>query len=532
MTNNRDFFNGVKAIWKSMTLGQKAVSAFIVVFVSVIFFILIFWAKKSEYEILFSGLPAEDASAIVEQLKNRKIPYKIAGGGTQILVPEDKVYENRLDLARQGLPTHGGVGFEIFDRNGLGMTDFAQKINYQRALQGELARTIEQMEEVLSARVHIVLPHDSVFTEKEKPSTSSVILKLKHGREVSSTQIQGIVHLVASSVEGLEPENITIVTTDGRVLSRPRSKDDIFSLGQNHLEYQRMVEIKLKNSIQSMLEEVLGPSKSVVRVTADIDFDKIERTSEQFDGENPVIRSEQRTTESEGVNQNSSAANASEKNKEAVPGFKKNEVLNYEINKTVEHKIENAGKIKRLYVAAFIDGKTEYIKGKESAEIAKYVSRTPEEMEEIRKIIMKAVGYDISRGDEIEVVNMAFDNSYMKEQENIIDKEEKKFFWLAQAKNAGIAILGIIFLFFIFRSFSKNVKNMDMYLPENLDNQNRIAASGERGIGILSEKEMQNIQNTDELMNTISDFAKRSPDSASKLITGWLAESKPRNRTR
>ncbi|MBI4650911.1 flagellar M-ring protein FliF [Candidatus Desantisbacteria bacterium] len=530
MTNNMNFLNGFKAIWESMTLGLKAASTFIIIFVSVIFFILIFWAKQSEYEILFSGLPAEDASAIVEQLKNRKIPYKIAGGGSQILVPQDKVYENRLDLARQGLPTHGGVGFEIFDKNGLGMTDFAQKINYQRALQGELSRTIEQMEEVLSARVHIVLPHDSVFTEKEKPSTSSVILKLKHGKEVSSTQIQGIVHLVASSVEGLEPENITIVTTDGRVLSRPRSKDDIFSLGQNHLEYQRLVEIKLKNSIQSMLEEVLGPSKSVVRVTADIDFDKVERTSEQFDGENPVIRSEQRTTESEGVKQTGSA-NADEKNKEAVPGFKKNEVLNYEINKTVEHKVENAGKIKRLYVAAFIDGKTEYVKGKESEESAKYVSRTPEEMEEIRKIIMKAVGYDVSRGDEIEVVNMAFDNSYMKEQENIIDKEEKKFFWMSQAKNAGIAILGIVFLFFIFRSFSKNVKNMDMYLPDNLE-QNSLAASGERGVGLISQKDMQNMQNTDELMNTISDFAKRSPDSASKLVAGWLAESKPRNRAR
>ncbi|MBI5206319.1 MAG: flagellar M-ring protein FliF [Candidatus Firestonebacteria bacterium] len=517
---NKDFINNILNVWRNLTLGQKISCSFIIVFVATILLTLSFWAKQPNYDTLFSRLSPEDASSIVEQLKNNKVPYKLTNSGTQILIPQENVYETRLDLARQGMPSRGGVGFELFDKNGFGMTDFSQKINYQRALQGELTRTINQMEEVNHSRIHIVLPQESIFSDKEKPATASIVLKLRYGANLSQMQIQGIVHLVASSVEGLNPDNITIITTEGKVLSKPKDKDDFFSISQTQLEYQRLIETKLKNSIQSMLEEVLGSNKSVVRVTAEIDSDKIDRSSESYDGENPVIRSAQRSLESDG--------SSGEKGKESGKGQRKNETLNYEINKTIEHKIQTPGKINRLYVATFIDGKTEIIKDKDGQDTKKYTSRTSEEMDEIKKIIMKAMGYSASRGDEIEVVNMAFDNNNTPDQKDILDKEEKNIFWLSLSKNIGIALLGIVIFYFLFRSFSKSMKNFGMYSPQDFAQQKGIAANG---TNYLSQAE-QPTPPPDVLMNTISDFAKQSPESASKLISSWLDESRTKSRIR
>ncbi len=509
---SNDLINHIKVIWNTMTLGQKATSSFVVIFVTTIFMVLTFWAKQPDYETLFSNLNMDDAGVIVENLKSNKIPYQIMSGGTQILVPQDKVYETRLNLAKQSLPSRGGIGFELFDKNGFGMTDFTQKINYQRALQGELSRTIDEMEEVEHSRIHLVLPQESIFTEKEKPATGSVILKLKTGRNLSNMQVQGIIHLIASSVEGLDPGNVTVVTTDGKVLSKPKDKEDIFSLGEKNLEYQHAIEMKLKNSIQSMLEEVLGPNKSVVRVAAEIDSNKIERTSELFDAENPVIRSEQRTLENDAASGKTT---------------KKNEVLNYEINKTIERKMDTPGKIKRLYVAAFIDGKMEMAKDKDDQETRKYVSRTPEEMEEIKKIIMKAVGYNPSRGDEIEVVNMEFDYNYMHDQKFVMEKEENKIFWMNLSKNIGIGLIGLFFMYFLFNIFSKNIKTAGLSLQAEY---NQKKAVGMTGAALLSPAEIQSASNADELMNTISDFARKNPEGASKLVAGWLAESKPKKK--
>src|SRR5919106_97221 len=177
------------------------------------------WVSEGQYVPLFNSVPPEEGGAILAQLKASKTPYKIGGAGDQILVPADKVSEARLKLAMQGLPVGGGVGFEVFDRPSLGVSDFAQRLNYQRALQGELARTIGQLREVARARVHLVLPQPSLFTDRDRPASASVFVKLQAGAQLRPEQVKGIVHLVASSVEGLSPERVTLVDTAGRVLS-------------------------------------------------------------------------------------------------------------------------------------------------------------------------------------------------------------------------------------------------------------------------------------------------------------------------
>jgi flagellar M-ring protein FliF len=213
---------------------------------------------------------------VVDWLKGRKIPYRLEDGGKDIMIPADKVYEARIELAGAGL-AEGGVGFEIFDRQSFGLTDFAQKVNYHRALQGELMRTITSLAPVEAARVHLALPEKRLFRDQQKVATASVIVKLHSGRTLKEVQLQGIIHLVAGSVEELEAENVTVVDSSGKVLSKSRSEAMSGPMTPGMLEYQQTVERRLEERAQSMLDRALGASNSMVRVTAEINFDQRER---------------------------------------------------------------------------------------------------------------------------------------------------------------------------------------------------------------------------------------------------------------
>jgi flagellar M-ring protein FliF len=262
---------------------------------------LIYWNSTPDYQILFSNLAQEDAGEMVAKLKEKKIPFQLSPSGTSISVPKEAVYDVRLALTAEGLPKGGGVGFEVFDRTSLGVTDFVQKLNYQRAMQGELARTIKQIKEVEQARVHIVTPKESLFVEEQKKPTASVFLKTRAGMTLSASQVEGIVHLVASAIEGLEPNHITVVDTSGRILSKRNDSSIIGQMTTNQLEYQRNLEEGYKRKIQGMLEEVLGLNKAIARVSADLDFQQIDITEERFDP-NGVLRSEQKNTERSSMN--------------------------------------------------------------------------------------------------------------------------------------------------------------------------------------------------------------------------------------
>ena len=357
---------------------------------------LVYWANQADYKVLFSNLSTQDASGIVTKLQEKKIPYELSGSGNTISVPSDKVTEVRLEMASLGLPQGGGVGFEIFDQKNLGATEFEQQLNYRRALQGELARTISSLEEIEQCRVHLALPKDSLFVEEQKKPTASVTLKLKGGRTLRPDQVEGIGHLVASSVEGLNVADVMVVDSKGNILSRRQDDSRLGKMTASQVEYQNNVEKDMGNRIQTMLEKVVGQGKAVVRVAADLDFSVMEKTEEIYDPESPVIRSTQKQTEKSTPPAGATGSKSAEE--------KLDEVVNYEINKTTNKTVMPVGEVQKLSIAVLVDGS--YVKDKKGVEV--YQPREKKELDSIEDLVRKSAGINASRGDQVVVSNMPF----------------------------------------------------------------------------------------------------------------------------
>ncbi len=274
----------------SLPLSKKISMIFVIVLVMAGFALMFFWANQENYKVLYSNLSQKDGSAIIADLKKRNIPYKVDANGAIISVPADKVYELRLSMAGEGIPNGGNVGFEIFDHPDFKTTRFVQELNYRRALQGELARTINQFKEVNNSRVFIVIPEESLFVEDKKPASASIQLDLKSS--LPPERLTAIVHLVANAVEGLEPEHVTVVDTKGRLIFKGGTDDNSSAaLSGSQLDYKRKIESQIKENVQSMLERIVGLGKAIVRVNAEIDFDKITQSEEEYDPTTTAVRS-------------------------------------------------------------------------------------------------------------------------------------------------------------------------------------------------------------------------------------------------
>lgn len=276
----------------SMTqrFGLLAVSAMAVAVVVV----GLMWATAPKYQYLFTDLNEQDASLVVQHLKDGRISYRLAKGGTAIMIPEKSVYETRLTLAAQGIPKGGvGKGFALFDESDFSTSEFVQKINYQRALQNELANTIMSLEEVDFARVHIAMPKESIFIEDEKPAKASIVIKTRPGMLMGPSKVQGIVYLVEKSIRGLDPENISIVDIKGRVLYEGKKNSDSVIMASDRLEFKRAVETQLQERAQDLLERIVGPNAAVVKVSADVNMDMVKSVQDMYDPEVHVIRSEE-----------------------------------------------------------------------------------------------------------------------------------------------------------------------------------------------------------------------------------------------
>jgi flagellar M-ring protein FliF len=507
---------------------------------------LIYWNNRPDYQVLFSNLSQEDGGEILAKLKEKKIQYQLTNNGTTILISQDQVYDTRITLAADGLPKGGGVGFEVFDRTNLGTTDFVQKLNYQRALQGELSRTIKQIKEVEQARVHIVTPKESLFVEEQKKPTASVFIKTRSGMTLGAPQVEGIVHLVASAIEGLEPGNITVVDTSGKILSKRVEAGLIGQLTNGQLEYQRNIEEGLKKKIQGMLEEVLGLNKAIARVSTEIDFQEINIIEESYNP-TPVIRSEQRTAEKSssatGVNppregkaevapdrkvprgKGNVPAEASSKPASTFPSSpssvssseRQNEVRNFEISK-VNRQIKNpVGSVKKISVAVIVDGTYKETSGAKEAKTKQYVSRPPEEMKSLEGIIKRAIGYDEKRGDQVELINMPF--SWALQEEEL--KAEKKVIWkeyvLDFYKPVVSLLLAVLFIFFVVRPFLKR----------------RSSSPQERAVPLLAQDEqppaaeaprMAGGKKPLEIRDQILQLVQEDPSKTAGIVKTWIRE--------
>ena len=393
-----------------MTPGKRVslIGVAIVVLISIGIFVVS--VNHKEYRTLFSNLSAEDAGGIVARLQEKKIPYKVSRSGDAVLVPEEHISELRIDLAVSGLPRGGGVGFEIFDNKNFGVTDFVQQLNYQRALQGELTRTINGLDEVQQSRVHIVLPRQSLFVEEQERPTASVIIKPRAGRNLRPSQVEGIVALVSSSVEGLLPEGVMVVDSSGNILSTVRATDEssFSKRASSQIEYQRGIEKDLANRIQSMLGKVVGEGKVVAKVSAALDFSVVEKTEEAYDPEEPVVRSMRRKSQKSGVpgawGESTVSPTGGGDVSSRMGREETNEVINYEINRVVSKTVMPVGEVEKLSVAVLVDG----IYSKDDKGGEEFQPRSGEELKTLEILVKKSVGFDAVRGDQVAVTSIPF----------------------------------------------------------------------------------------------------------------------------
>ncbi len=372
------------------------------------------YAQSHEtYAPLFSQLESEDAAAVVAKLKEQKTPYKLSehGGTSTIEVPEASVHETRLALAGSGLPRGGGVGFESFDKLHLGATEFEQRVLYRRALEGELARTIGTIATVETARVHLVLPEKSVFVSRAEPTSGTIVLKLRAGRGLSPSDVGAIVHLTASSVPGLQPERITLVTTDGAMLHKPRKTGDDASADPDALSDRHAMESAVEDRVRTMLERVVGIGHADVRVSADVDAARVEHVEDHYDPTKSALRSMDETLERSsadnsvtgvpGAESNTPQGSASGSTAALAPNMvRESHTRNFEIDHISDKRVQAGGALRRLTVAVVLDG----IHSPSGANIP----RGREDIDRLSLLVASAAGADAKRGDVVTVESVPF----------------------------------------------------------------------------------------------------------------------------
>jgi flagellar M-ring protein FliF len=447
-----EFLSKLKEVLSSFSPAKKfsLAAAALIAFAGI--GLVVYWSGQVDYRVLFSNLSNEDAGSIVGKLQEKKVPYRISPAGDTVSVPVDKVSELRLEMATVGLPQGGGVGFEIFDQKSFGSSEFEQQINYRRALQGELTRTINSLDEILQSRVHLALPKDSLFVEQQKKATASVTVKLKPGKSLRPLQVEGITHLVASSVEGMHAEDVIIVDSRGNVLSNTSSDSRIAKMTAAQVDYQRAAEKEMASRIQTLLENVVGKDKAVVRVSADMDFSVTEQTEEKYDPDSPVVRSVKRMTEKTAF----PAAAAAAAN---VPEHEKSdETTNYEINRVVSKTVLPVGVLKKLSVAVLIDGV--YTKNEKGVDV--YQPRAQKDIDSIAGLVQRSVGINSARGDQLVVTEMPFSKVDLAEDMPPISTwREKVSFFFPMLKYFLAFIAVIVLIVFFVRPLLRDVMSRD-----------------------------------------------------------------------
>ena len=532
-------------IFQNYTLKQKLVLVSVsLLFISALI-VMILWANRTEYDLLFANLNASTAGSIVNDLRDSKIPFKIEDGGKSIYVPKDRVAELRLKYAQAGYLKDNIKGYELFENNKMGMTTFMQHLNMKRALEGELMRTINQFQEVQSSRVHLVIPEDHLF-EKKKEGSASVVLKLKPGAELSPNQLKGIAALVANSVEGIETKDVVVMDARGDVLLEGKENNDVLSNVSSQYQMQQSIERELQKKVQAIVGGVVGKENAVVKVTADLNFDQIERTKEEYDPDNKAVLSQEQYTES--------SQNTDDSSNYVI----KKVTSNFELSKTVEHFVSNSGNIKRLTVAVLVNGKYVPQKGPDGKVKMVYQPRSEEELSQIASLVKSAVGYNEDRGDVVDVQNIKLVNAPPPPKEPGVMDQLGVDFWQQLISYLLIAI-GLFLGYRILRNLLKtSLKELNVPVtaakqlegqteeePEKLAGASTGGALPEaktEGVKLeftqdeleslppdvymkkLSPEARARLKASDKMTQEVIKFAEERPEDAAKLIRTWLTQ--------
>lgn len=437
---------GMSARWNALPVARRVGLVLVVAIVGAGLFFLVYAVGKEKYVPLFTQLEPAEAGAVVEKLKELRVPYQLTDEGETILVPEDKVHELRLELANTGVLAGKGVGFELFDQTPLGMTETQWRVNYQRALQEELRRTITQYEEVKDARVHLVIPEPTVFVREKGEPSAAVVVALKPLATLNPEQVKSIMYLVASSVEGMKPENVRVMDTAGNLLSEgvALAAGPASALSQHQQELKRNFEKDLEKRLEGALERVLGPGNAVVMVSANLDFNQQEVTRLDFD-DRGVVRSEQ-VVEEEGRGPGGAQGPVGELNRQPTTyevttgggegSYRKTETTrNYEVGQTQTKTVYAPGRLLNLSTAVAVNGPL-----------------APDTVEQVRQIVAAGTSYRPERGDQIMVTSLAFNRSYVEEmaaQMAAAEEEAKRRGQLKQYVTWGLTGLAILLAFIL-----------------------------------------------------------------------------------
>jgi len=403
------FFDFVKSLGAARMAAMAAVTLALIGFFS----FLMIQMTTPQMVPLFTDLPPDDSASIIKDLERQAVPYLLKSDGAIILVPQDKVARLRMKLAESGLPKGGGVGYEIFDKtDALGTTTFVQNINHLRALEGELARTIRSIDRVQAARVHLVLPERPLFSRDKVDASASIVLKVRGTLEPQ--QVRAIRHLVATAVNGMRPERVSVIDESGKLLADGATPDNPMN-GVSSDERKLAYENRLRGEVETIVSSVVGPGHARVQINADFDINRITQTSDKFDPDGRVLRSSQtREEQSASTDNNQGAVSAgtelpggrqqSEGPAKGDNSRKTEEIVNYEISRVTKTEVTEAGRINRISAAVLVDGN--YTKN-DKGELA-YQPRPKEEIDRIAALVRSAIGFDAKRGDQVEVVNLRF----------------------------------------------------------------------------------------------------------------------------
>ena len=455
------FLEQIKKFYNAMSKQQRIIlfSSLSVLLAGIVFIFVL--SSKVVYAPLFTNLNSKDAADIVSYLNQHGIKYKLENGGSVIEVPKDMVYNLRLDLVAAGLPKRGVVGFEIFDKQSFSTTNFVENINYIRALEGELTRTIESINEVKSAKVNIAIPKPTIFTDRQQPPTVSIVLDLY--RPLTRQQILAIQKLVAAAVPGLSYKNVTIVDSDGNLLSINTGSESFMTA--NELKYKQIIQQEYLRKIKSMLAPILGKDKFVVSVNVDLDLSKVQKKSVQYDPNSVVVSEEDEESTTTGQANGgvpgviSNVGNNTTSTNQGYKSSKSKTITNYDVGKTETITEEPMIKIKRVSVAVVVDGIYKPKKNKKGKIVGYTFQPLPQNvLDSVKNAVEAAIGYDKNRGDQVNVTCMKFASvGEQKVGGGIVNGGNIVVSLASYYKYAAVALLLAIFYFLFLRKFIKNV---------------------------------------------------------------------------
>jgi flagellar M-ring protein FliF len=491
---------------------------------------------------LFTDLTAEDSSGIIKDLERQAIPFEIRNEGAVIMVPKDKVTRLRMKLAEGGLPKGGGVGYEIFDKSdALGTTSFVQNINHLRALEGELSRTIRAIDRVQAARVHLVLPERPLFSRETPEPSASIVVRVRGSLEPQ--QIKAIRHLVASAVNGLKPQRVSIVDEAGQLLADGATGDADNAIGDDR---RAGFEKRMRNQVETIVSSVVGAGRARVQLSADFDYNKITQTSDKFDPEGRVLRSSQTREESSVTADNSGQVTVNNElpgnqNRDNAPAArdqskKSEETNNYEISRTTKTEVTEVGRVNRISVAVLVDGS--YSKNEKGEMV--YQERGKEQLDRIAALVRSAIGFDQKRGDQVEVVNLKFAEAPavvpVAEPTGLLGMFQFTKDDVMYVIELGVMmLLGLVVLFMVIRPLVRRILAAEVIpalaheeMPALTDDS---AATGQNLIpGTNATAQMIDVAQVQgqvhaQSVHRVGELAERNPNETAAIVRQWLTET-------